>query len=361
MSLAAVFNAEGLAKTVEVPKREAGDHQLEVKVHSCALNPTDWKHFAKQWGHEGDVIGSDASGVVTKVGAQVQGFKVGDFVSSFSHGGYSNDKGAGSFQEYAIFDTSTTLKHDKLVDGTTQGDSIDSFDKAAAVNLGLCTISMSFAYQFKLDPVKKYNGEWILITAGSSATGILAIQVAKKLYGLNVITTANGKYEEYLKSLGADVVIDYKSADLPAQIKAATGDDVKYALDTVSSTETFNMCNESMRPTGAAFLDNLLALQPDQLESIKSNVKLSGTLAYLVVGRDQNLNGMLLKTSDELVECHAKFWGVINKLVVDGTIKSAPVTVLPNGLDSVSDGLKKLQEGVHCTKLVFRIADTPNK
>lgn len=357
MSLAAVFDKEGNANVVEVPRREPGEGQLEVKIHSGALNPIDWKHFAFQWGQEGDVIGSDSSGVVTKVGAGVTGFEIGDNVSSFSHGGYANDKFAGSFQQYAIYDAVTTLKYGELkkYDGK---DTIDSFENASTVTLGLSTVGMSLSAQFGLDPTKKYPNDWIFILAGTSATGILAIQVAKKMFGLKVVTTANPKYNDYLTSLGADVVVNSRSDDVIGEIKKATNDDVKYALDTVSTKPTFNLANEALRTNGDAFLDNLMVLQPDQLDSIKPNVKISGTLVYLVVGREQNLNGMVIPANEGLVNVHKNFFKEVNKLLLDGTIKSAPVTLLPNGLNSVTDGFNKLKEGVHCTKLVFNMEDT---
>lgn len=356
MSRAAVFNATGTTDVAEVSRREPGDGQIEVRVVSAALNPTDWKHYAAGWGKVGNVVGSDAAGVVTKVGPGVEGFQVGDCVSSFSHGGYAGDPLAGSFQEYAIFDIVTTLKHGKLAEKSS-GDRVDSFPNAAAVNLGLCTVSMSFAHQFKLDPTKSYSDEWLLVIAGTSATGILAIQVAKKMYGLKVVTTANPKHEAYLKKLGADVVIDYKDADVVASIKKATGDDVKYALDTVSEKETYNLANEALRE-GEAHLDNLLFLRSELLDRVRPNVTLTGTLAYLVVGRTQNLGGMELTVPEGLAEDHARFWKRVNELVVDGTIVSAPLTLLPHGLRSVNDGFSQLQAGVHCTKLVFNIGDT---
>lgn len=361
MSLAAVFDSTGNTVLEQTALQHPGPGQLLVQIHSGALNPTDWKHFAAGWGSPGCIVGSDSSGVVVEVGEDVSDFKVGDHVSSFSHGGYSKDKLAGSFQQYAIYDTITTLKHDQLVDGTGDETKVTTFQTAAAVNLGLFTVGMSLCYQFKLEPGTKYEGDWILIVAGSSATGILGIQVAKKMFGLNVITTANPKYADYLKDLGADVIVDYKQSneDIISNVKEATKDNVKYALDTVSSEESLNLANDALRTEGDAFLDNLLFLQPSQLKAPKSNVKFGTTLVYLVVGRNQDLNGMVLESNDEIVNTHIKFAKYVNKLVNDGTIVSQPLTVLPKGLSSINEGFKMLKEGqVHCTKLVFNVKDT---
>lgn len=381
-----------LVKTVTVARDPEelvpGDDELLVKVHACACNPTDYKHVLVHWGDAGCTVGTDLAGTVVKVGGSATqtestststsavGFAVGDSVASFVHGGYKYHADGGAFQEYVVVPKSTTLNlHRKLVNVRAEasgevnlpaGSIFDTFESATSMPLGLCTVGQSLHHNFQLDSTASAvnSTQWLLVWGGTAATGFLAVQVAKKLYGLKVVTTANkARYGALLQDLGADAVVDYRDEDAVEQIRSLAEKDggIVYALDCVSSETTFNSSYACLRDRsrGRAFHDNLLFLGPDVLTGgvdPEKDVSFHVTLAYLAHGQDQNLNGAIVKTSDALLKDHAAFWTLAQTLLDAGKLTHMPLTLLPDGLDSANEGLRRLQEGrVSCHKLVFSV------
>src|SRR6056297_1111342 len=138
------------------------------------------------------VLGWDAAGIVTKVGVEVNSFNEGDRV--FVRPELTN---RGTYAEY------TTAKADLVA----QIPKNISFQEAAAVPLAGLT-----AYQCLIDVGKLESEDKVLIHAGAGGVGSFAIQIAKDL-GAYVATTGSTKNVEFLKSLGADEVIDYTKDD----------------------------------------------------------------------------------------------------------------------------------------------------
>lgn len=81
------------------------------------------------------------------------------------------------------------------------------------------------------------NAPWVLIYSGATSVGQFAIQLARYA-GYRVVTTASPKNFDLVKSLGADVVFDYRDRDVSAKIREATGDSLEYGLDTISEEKT---------------------------------------------------------------------------------------------------------------------------
>lgn len=351
-----------LTEISEIDYPKINEDQLLIKAVAFAANPTDWKHPVVKWGGKGDVAGSDASGIVEKVGANVKGYEVGDIVSTFMHGNYCKTRGA--FGEYVICDQNCTIKYDRssfntkaLEVGSHPSDFISTFEGAASVTLGLVTLGLSFGHNFKLTTDKKANAsKSILIWGGATATGILAIQLAKSVHGLKVITTSSSQHHDFLKSLGADATFNYRDSDVVDQIKNYAGDSIFYALDTVSSVDTFQSVYDATANSKKVHLDNLLFLNEQKIKVDKSrNVEFHVTLAYCVDGKEQNLNGFIIPANKTLLEEYNKYWFDILTPNIS-KIKHAKLKVLKNGLESVNDALELLrEEKVKGEKVVFRI------
>ena len=135
------------------------------------------------------ILGNDFSGVIVKVGKRVNTFKPGDEVY-----GRPRKNRIGTLAEFiAVHEEDISLKPQNL-----------SFEEAASIPLvGLTT------YQAFCDILDLQKGQKILIHAGSGGVGTFAIQLAKRM-GAFVATTASDKGYELVKSLGADLVINYK-------------------------------------------------------------------------------------------------------------------------------------------------------
>ncbi|KAJ0720814.1 putative 2-alkenal reductase (NAD(P)(+)) [Helianthus annuus] len=195
-----------LATDVAVP--EIKDDQVLVKVVAAALNPVDYKRrlgYFKAIDSPLPIIpGFDVAGVVVKVGSQVKGLKEGDEVY-----GDINDKGLdgptqfGTLAEYTAVEERLLALKPKNLD----------FIQAAALPLAIET-----AYE-GLERAKFSEGKTILVLNGAGGVGTFIIQLAKHVFGASKVaaTSSTGKLE-LLKSLGADVAIDYTKEnfeDLP--------------------------------------------------------------------------------------------------------------------------------------------------
>ncbi|KAK6199176.1 zinc-binding oxidoreductase alcohol dehydrogenase [Scheffersomyces amazonensis] len=338
------------------------DDQILIKGIAYAANPTDWKHIANKWGAPGSIAGSDASGIVYEVGKDVKGFEVGDFVSTTLHGNYRKDRGG--FAEYVIADPATTVKYDKskfltepLPVGKTPSSLINTFEGAAAITLSLATVGLSYSHSLKITPDLKGNSEkYILIWGGATATAILGIQVAKLIYGLKVITTASKKHHEFLKSLGADITLDYRDSDVLEQIKKAAGGKIYYAFDTVSSKTTYQQVYDATEGSPVKSFDNLLFLGKDDLKlryDDSANARFGATLVYLANGESQRLE-TVIEATPELLADYNKFWFELLPPHV-GQLKNPELIVLKPGFESANEALALLKEDkVSGGKVVFR-------
>ena len=138
------------------------------------------------------MLGHDVAGVVTRVGSFVRDFEVGDEVYA-----RPRDLRIGTFAEYIAIDQD---------DVAPKPDSL-TLREAAAVPL----VSLA-AWQALVDRAHVKPGQKVLVHAGSGGLGSTVIQLAKYL-GAMVATTASGKNAKLVRSLGADVVVDYTKQD----------------------------------------------------------------------------------------------------------------------------------------------------
>ncbi|EDK39569.2 hypothetical protein PGUG_03667 [Meyerozyma guilliermondii ATCC 6260] len=343
----------------DLPKPTIRDDQILIKPIAYAANPTDWKHNSPEFA--GNVSGSDASGYVEEVGSKVSGIQVGDIVSVTMHGGFNKDNSA--FAEYVAAVPGFTIKYDKnivkdaeLKVGDYEGSKITNFEQAASVTLGLSTVVLSFAGLMNINKdVSANKGKSILIWGGATATGVLAIQIAKLAFGLKVITTASKKNHEYLKSLGADAVFDYNDSNVVEAIKSEAGDSIAYALDTVANTDTFQKTYDATANSKHVELDNLLMLDKSQIKTDSSrSVSYHKTLMYGATGDAFSIWGMDFPTNHVSTKRYLDYW--LNELPkYIPQIKSANLKVIKPGLESVNEALQLLHDNkVSGQKIVFR-------
>lgn len=144
------------------------------------------------------INGHDMAGVIAKVGANVSKFKVGDEVYS-----RVGDFRIGTFAEQiAVNETDLALKPKTI-----------SMEEAASIPLVGLT-----SWQALVEIANLKKGQKVFIQAGSGGVGTFAIQLAKHL-GAFVATTTSSANTDLVKSLGADLVIDYKTQDFATILK----------------------------------------------------------------------------------------------------------------------------------------------
>jgi NADPH:quinone reductase-like Zn-dependent oxidoreductase len=223
------YGKDGL-RAADVPEPELGDGDVLVKVSAAGVNPLDkmvrngeFKRLLKY--RTPFVLGHDGAGVVTTVGSAVREFQVGDEVYA-----RPRDLRIGTFAEYIAIDQDDVAPKPASL----------TLHEAAAVPL----VSLA-AWQALVDRAHVKSGQKVLVHAGSGGLGSTVIQLAKHL-GATVATTARGQNEELVRSLGADVVIDYKKQDFA---EVLSGYDV--VLDSLGG-ETLEKSLTILKPGGQA-------------------------------------------------------------------------------------------------------------
>ncbi|MFE5715895.1 NADP-dependent oxidoreductase [Streptomyces sp. NPDC056501] len=222
-----------------VPRPEPGLNQILVAVRAAGVNPTDWKH--RSGGLFLDrlplVLGWDVSGVVEAVGYGVTVFKPGDEVFGMLPYPY----GVGSHAEYVTGPARAFAHKPADVDHV----------QAGALPLAALT-----AYQAIVDTAQVGPGQRVLVHAAAGGVGHLAVQIAKSR-GAYVIGTASAAKHDFVRSLGADEVVDYRSVDF-AEVVA----DVDMVLDPLSG-DTRARSLGVLRP-GGVLVSLLPGTDPDE-------------------------------------------------------------------------------------------------
>jgi NADPH:quinone reductase-like Zn-dependent oxidoreductase len=190
------YGKSGL-RAAQIPEPGVGPRDVLVRVSAASINPLDkmirngeFKLLLKY--KTPFVLGHDVAGVVTRVGADVRDYKVGDEVYA-----RPRDLRIGTFAEYIAIDhADVALKPSSL-----------TMEESAAVPL----VALA-AWQVLVNLAQLKPGQKVLVHAGAGGLGSTVVQLAKHL-GAYVATTAHGNDEEKLRSLGANEVIDYTKAD----------------------------------------------------------------------------------------------------------------------------------------------------
>lgn len=201
----------------EVPKPVPGAGQVLVRIHATSINPLDYQV------RRGDypslvplpaITGHDVSGVVEAIGAGVTAFVPGDEVW------YTPQifDGPGSYAEYHVAAENIVAKKPASL----------SHLEAASLSLVGGT-----AWEALVVRAGLRVGESILVHGGAGGVGHVAIQLAKSI-GARVITTVREENFEFARSMGADVVIDYKNEDyVEAVMRETAGQGVDVVFDTI--------------------------------------------------------------------------------------------------------------------------------
>ena len=177
----------------DLPDPVPGPDDVLVDIHAASVNAADWKVRINAYGSKLDfpyVLGRDFSGVVSAVGANVSDLAVGDEVFGVCPAGQE-----GTYCEKIAIKAAITAKKPAHM---------SHVDAAALALIGLTAI-VTIDESLKLQ-----KGEKILIHGGAGGVAGFALQYAKHI-GAHVVTTASARNADYVRSLGADEVIDYNT------------------------------------------------------------------------------------------------------------------------------------------------------
>lgn len=188
---------KGGGHIAEVPDPEVGPNDVLVQIKATSINLLDSKIRSGEFKQILPyafplILGNDLAGVVVRVGPDVHQFKPGDEVYARPQ----QDR-IGTFAELISVTQGSLAHKPRNV----------SMEQAASLPLVALT-----AWQVLVETAQVKKGQKVLIHAGSGGVGSVAIQLAKHL-GAFVATTTSTSNVEWVKALGADIVIDYKKQD----------------------------------------------------------------------------------------------------------------------------------------------------
>lgn len=248
---------------VEIPKLKS-PHDVLVRVKAAGVNPADAKlisgkmYITKWLITIPGIHGLDYSGVIEEKGSQVTDFEVGDEVYGMLHNPFGAN---GTFAQYTVVDTSKGAIAKKPT--------AMSFEQAATMGAASLTAYLGLVINCGLDSEKKLKEKRSIVVIGASGgIGGFAVHLAKELNPENtVIGICSSKNTEYVKSIGADKVVNYddkegyqrflnETKDLDIIYDAVGGDNYYNDLDPllakngVYSTAVGPMQNIGSEPVG---------------------------------------------------------------------------------------------------------------
>jgi NADPH:quinone reductase-like Zn-dependent oxidoreductase len=226
------YGNSSVVKINEISVPSPAENQVKIEVYAASLNPFDVKLRAGIMQQAipltlPTTLGGDIAGVITELGTHVSNLAVGDKIYGQAAVVAGN---GGAFAEYTV----TTADQVAIAPHNL------SFNEAASLPL----VGVS-ALQALTQHINLQHGQRLLIQGGSGGIGSIAIQIAKHI-GAYVATTAPGNAADFVKSLGADEVIDYKTQDFTTLIH-----DYDAVYDMVGG-ETFEKSLRILKPGGIA-------------------------------------------------------------------------------------------------------------
>jgi NADPH:quinone reductase-like Zn-dependent oxidoreductase len=200
------FGSPDVLQLKEVEKPSPGENEILIKVHAASVNAYDWRHLRAEpflirlmgaglLRPKHRILGADMAGIIEAVGSNVTHFQPGDEV--FGEGSY------GGFAEYACVDENRFVLKPAAV----------TFEEAAAAPMAAFT-----ALQGLRDKGQIKAGQKVLINGASGGVGSFAVQFAG-LFETEVSGVCSTSKMDFVRSIGADYVIDYTQEDITKNSK----------------------------------------------------------------------------------------------------------------------------------------------
>lgn len=307
------------------------ENDVLIQVHSAGVNLLDslikngeFKLFLPY--KPPFVNGHDVAGVVTKIGSKVSKFKVGDEVYS-----RPSDFRIGTFAEYiSIDEKDVALKPKNL-----------SMDEAGSIPLVGLT-----AWQALVEVGNVKNGQKVFIQAGSGGVGTIAIQLAKHL-GAFVATTTSSKNIDLVKSLGADLIIDYKTEDFETKLN-------DYDLVLHSNRDT-KILEKSLRilKSGGQLISLVGPPTPEFASAIGLPWYLKFVINLLSLSARKKAKKLNMSFKFLFMRAEGKQLGEITKLIEAGIIK--PVIDKVFSFEQTNEALSYIETGRSRGKVVVKV------
>jgi NADPH2:quinone reductase len=301
----------------EIPVPKSGE--VLIKVHAAGVNRADilqkkGKYPAPQGAS--DILGLEISGEIKELGSSVTGWKVGDKVCALLEGG--------GYAEYAVAHSTQILPIPSNLD----------YIQAASLPEACFTVWSNLFFHAKM-----LAGETLLVHGGTSGIGVMAVQIAKA-FGIKCFATAGTDEKcQFLRELGVDFAINYKTEDFVEKIDEGKVDVV---LDMVGGDyfqRNFNVLSYGGRLVCISFLQGAKA-EINFTPLLVKNLTIMGTTLR---NKPQEFKAEIAK------ELREKLW----PLIENGTVK--PVIDSVFLLEQAEQAHELMQSSQHMGKIVLKI------
>ena len=313
-----------------VPEPELQGDDVLVQVHATGVNLLDSKIRNGEFKlilpyRPPFVLGHDVARTVVKAGPQVKRLKVGDEVYA-----RPRDHRIGKFAEFiAINEADVALKPKNL-----------SMEEAASIPLAGLT-----AWQALIERANLKKGQKIFIQAGSGGVGTFAIQLAKHL-GATVATTTSAANFDLVKSLGADVVIDYRKDNFE---KILSGYDVVLNSQDAKTLEK----SLSVLKPGGKLISISGPPDPEFAKEQGLNLVLRMVLGFLSRGIRTKAKRHGVKYSFLFMRAQGDQLSQITSLIESGAIRPVVDRVFP--FEATNEALAYVETGRAKGKIVIKV------
>ncbi|KAM4055325.1 alcohol dehydrogenase groES-like domain-containing protein [Hirsutella rhossiliensis] len=318
--------------------------QFLVRTEAVAVNPSDTK-MRGAFVTAGGVLGTDYAGTVVARGQGVTEVEVGDRVCGAQHAMDANTPLRGSFGAYNISAGKVWLKLPPSV-STEGGATFGAGISTAGLALKLLGLPLPDA------PVAK--PAYILVYGGSTATATIAMQLLS-LANMIPIAACSPKNADQVRAYGAEATFDYRQPDCAAKIKAFTKNNLRYALDCITTVESTAFCYAAIGRAGGKYV----ALDPfSQHAATRANVVADWVLGPSIFGDGSTWPAPYGRPPSEEIRAYGeKLWALAQKLVDEGKLRHHPVRILEGGLEEVVTGMEMVRSGkLSGEKCVVRLA-----
>jgi NADPH:quinone reductase-like Zn-dependent oxidoreductase len=317
-------------RAAEMPDPELRDDDVLIQIHAAGVNLLDSKIRSGEFKlilpyRFPLILGHDVAGIVVRVGSRVRRFKPGDEVYA-----RPADGRIGAFAEWiAINDKDVAIKPKAL-----------SMEEAASIPLVGLT-----AWQALIGKAGLQKGQKVFIQAGSGGVGTFAIQLAKHL-GATVATTTSTHNVNLVKSLGADIVIDYKKDDFVRVL--ADYDLVLNSLDKATLEKSMRV----LKPGG-----RLVSISgppdPDFARAIGASWILRTIIGFLSYGVRAKSRRHRVDYSFLFMRAHGDQLAEITSLIDSGIIRAVVDRVFP--FESTKEAMAYVEAGRARGKVVVKV------
>lgn len=317
-------------RAAEMPEPELRENEVLIQVHAAGVNQLDCKIRSGEFKlilpyRLPLILGHDVAGVVVRAGPLVRHFNPGDEVYA-----RADDFRIGAFAELiAVKEGSLALKPKGL-----------SMEEAASIPLVGLT-----AWQALIEKANLKKGQKVFIQAGSGGVGTFAIQLAKHV-GATVATTTSATNVEMVKSLGAEVVIDYQRDDFENHLRD---------YDVVLNSQDAKTLEKSLRvlKAGGKLISISGPPDPEFAKQTKSPWFVKLVVRLLSSGIRRRARRRNIDFSFLFMRANGSQLREITRLIESGVIRPVVDRVFP--FESTNDAMAYVEQGRAKGKVVVKV------